>query len=102
LMINIAKLFYWKIYQKKYPWHFLTSFLYTFSLYENASLIIFSAETAYISTRSWYRNINFKTLSELKSEFHNRYAQLSEQLKELVKINCLYLYFLSFEYSRFN
>jgi hypothetical protein len=31
----------------------------TFSLYENASLIIFSAETEYISTRSWYRNINF-------------------------------------------
>jgi hypothetical protein len=27
-------------------------------------------------------------LSELKSEFHNRYAQLSEQLKELEKINC--------------
>ena len=31
----------------------------TFSLYENASLIIFSADTEYISTRSWYRNINF-------------------------------------------
>lgn len=31
---------------------------------------------------------HFKTLSELKSEFHNRYAQLSEQLKELEKINC--------------
>jgi hypothetical protein len=29
---------------------------------------------------------HFKTLSELKSEFHNRYAQLSEQLKELEKI----------------
>ena len=28
---------------------------------------------------------HFKTLSELKSEFHNRYAQLSEQLKELEK-----------------
>ena len=34
-------------------------YLYTFSLYENASLIIVSAETEYISTRSWYRNINF-------------------------------------------
>jgi hypothetical protein len=33
--------------------------MYTFSLYENASLIIFSAETEYISTRYWYRNINF-------------------------------------------
>jgi hypothetical protein len=38
---------------------FLTLYLYTFSLYENASLIIFSAETEYISTRYWYRNINF-------------------------------------------
>jgi hypothetical protein len=28
-------------------------------LYENPSFIIFSAETKYISTRSWYRNINF-------------------------------------------
>jgi hypothetical protein len=37
----------------------LTPYLYTFSLYENSSLIIFSAETEYISTRSWYRNINF-------------------------------------------
>ena len=37
----------------------LTPYLYTFSLYENASLIIFSAETEYISTRYWYRNINF-------------------------------------------
>jgi hypothetical protein len=34
-------------------------YLYTFSLYENPSFIIFSAETEYISTRSWYRNINF-------------------------------------------
>jgi hypothetical protein len=31
----------------------------TESLYENASLIIFSEETEYISTRYWYRNINF-------------------------------------------
>jgi hypothetical protein len=30
----------------------------TFSLW-NPSFIIFSAETEYISTRSWYRNINF-------------------------------------------
>jgi hypothetical protein len=34
-------------------------YLYTFSLCENASFIIVSAETEYISTRSWYRNINF-------------------------------------------
>ena len=37
----------------------MTLYLYTFSLYENASLIIFSAETEYISKRYWYRNINF-------------------------------------------
>jgi hypothetical protein len=34
-------------------------YLYTFSLCENPSFIIFSAETEYISTRSWDRNINF-------------------------------------------
>jgi hypothetical protein len=44
---------------KKYFWHFSwLLYLYAFSLYENASLIIVSAETEYISTRSWYRNIN--------------------------------------------
>jgi hypothetical protein len=37
----------------------LTTILPILSLYENASLIIFSAETEDISTRSWYRNINF-------------------------------------------
>ena len=38
---------------KKYFWHFsLLPYLYTFSLYENASFIIVSAETEYISTRS--------------------------------------------------
>jgi hypothetical protein len=45
---------------KKYPWHFSwLLYLYTVSLFENASLIIVSAETEYISTRSWYRNINY-------------------------------------------
>jgi hypothetical protein len=45
---------------KKYFWHFCwLPYLYIFSLYENASFIIVSAETEYISTRSWYRNINF-------------------------------------------
>jgi hypothetical protein len=34
----------------------LTPYLYTFSLYENPSFIIFSAETEYMATRSWYRN----------------------------------------------
>jgi hypothetical protein len=37
----------------------LKPYLYTFSLFENPSFIIFSAETEYISTRSWYRNIHF-------------------------------------------
>jgi hypothetical protein len=43
----------------KNSWHFWLLYLYTFSLNENASLIIFCAETEYISTRYWYRNINF-------------------------------------------
>ena len=33
----------------------LKPYLYTFSLYENPSFIIFFAETEYISTRSWYK-----------------------------------------------
>ena len=33
--------------------------LYIFSLYENPSFIIVSAETEYISTRSWYRKFTF-------------------------------------------
>jgi hypothetical protein len=45
--------------KKNIPDIFWLLHLYTFSLYENASLIIFSAETEYISTRSWYRNIDF-------------------------------------------
>jgi hypothetical protein len=45
---------------QKIFWHFCwIPYLYTFSLYENASFIIVSAETEYTSTRSWYRNINF-------------------------------------------
>jgi hypothetical protein len=47
-------------FDNKYFWHFSwLPYLYTFSLYENPSFIIVSAETEYISTRSWYRNINF-------------------------------------------
>ena len=52
------KYFYVTHWQKKFL-TYLTLYLYTFSQYENASLIIFSAETEYISTRYWYRNINF-------------------------------------------
>ena len=45
---------------KKYPWHCCWQpCLYAFSLHENPSFTIVSAETEYISTRSWYRNINF-------------------------------------------
>jgi hypothetical protein len=48
---------------------FLTTYLYTFSLSENPSFIIFSAETEYISTRSRYRNINFLRDRRRKSVF---------------------------------
>jgi hypothetical protein len=45
---------------EQYFWHFCwLPYLYIFSLCENPSIIIFSAETEYITTRSWYRNINF-------------------------------------------
>ena len=45
---------------KTYFWHFCwLPYLYTCSLYENPSFIIVSAETEYISTNSWYWNINF-------------------------------------------
>jgi hypothetical protein len=45
---------------KIYFWHFCwLPYLYTFSLHENPSFIIVSAETEYISTKYWYRNINF-------------------------------------------
>jgi hypothetical protein len=48
--------------KNKYFWHFCwLPNLYTFSLYENASFIIVSAETEYISTRSWYI-INFPNM----------------------------------------
>jgi hypothetical protein len=46
-------------------WHLWLLYLYTFSLYENALLIIFSAEMEYISTRYWYRNINFQTCAAI-------------------------------------
>jgi hypothetical protein len=51
----------------------LTPYLYTFLLYENPSFIIFSAETEYISTRSWYRNINVlrdRTVQRLSTPSH--------------------------------
>jgi hypothetical protein len=51
--------FYVTHWWKKYLIFLLTPYLYTFTLFENPSLIIFCTETEYISTRSWYRNINF-------------------------------------------
>ena len=49
----------------------LKPYLYTSSLYENPSFIIFSAETENISTRSWYRNINKRKLSCYNLSFYN-------------------------------
>jgi hypothetical protein len=58
--VNVKNLFTSHIDKKNsLTFLFLTTYLYTFSLYENSSFLIFSAETEYISTRSWYRNINF-------------------------------------------
>jgi hypothetical protein len=43
---------------KEYFWHCCwLPYLYTFSLSENASFIIVSTETEYISTTSWYRSM---------------------------------------------
>jgi hypothetical protein len=58
----------------------LTPYLYTFSLYENASFIIFSAETEYISSKSWYRNINF-----LRDRNPVEGEQQIRQLKNLIR-----------------
>ena len=72
---------------------FLATYLYTFSLYENPQFMIFSAETEYISTRSWYRNINFfkrsnkanlfialvqQPVSKMKMTFQERYKQTNK------------------------
>jgi hypothetical protein len=60
--LNVKNTFTSHIDKKIFLTFLLTPYLYTFSLYENASLIIFSAETEYISTRYWYRNINFSNM----------------------------------------
>jgi hypothetical protein len=52
------KYFYVTHWQKN-SWHFGLLYLYTFSLYENTSLIIFSAETEYIST-SYKRHLHLR------------------------------------------
>jgi hypothetical protein len=53
--VNVKDTFTSHIDKKIFLIFLLTPYLYTFSLYENPSFIIFSAETEYISTRSWYR-----------------------------------------------
>jgi hypothetical protein len=57
--VNVKDTFTSHIDRKIFLTFLLTPYLYIFSLYENPSFIIFSAETEYISTGSWYRNINF-------------------------------------------
>jgi hypothetical protein len=57
--VNVKDTFTSHIDKKIFLTFLLTPYLYTFSLFENPSFIIFSAETEYIATRSWYRNINF-------------------------------------------
>ena len=58
--VNVKNTFTSHIDKKIFLTFFLTSLSsYIFTIYENASLIIVSAETEYISTISWYRNINF-------------------------------------------
>jgi hypothetical protein len=57
--VNVKNTFTSHIDKQIFLTFLLTLYLYTFSLCESPSFIIFSAETEYISTRSWYRNINF-------------------------------------------
>ena len=57
--VNVKDTFTSRIDKQIFLTFLLTPYLYTFSLYENPSFIIFYAETEYIATRSWYRNINF-------------------------------------------
>jgi hypothetical protein len=59
----MSKIFLRHTLTKKISLTFLTSYLYTFSLYENASLIIFSAETEYISTRYKSGSLRFSQFS---------------------------------------
>jgi hypothetical protein len=57
ILISWNVIFIWETGSWKYLWPFSwLLYLYIFSLCENASLIIVSAETEYISTSSWYRN----------------------------------------------
>ena len=87
-------------------------YLYTFSLYENASLIIFSAETEYISTR-WRIAINIQCNFCGQDEDYLHYFISCPYLKEFcVKIqqilkkynieNCVTLTHIVFGYKIFD
>jgi hypothetical protein len=83
------KYFYVTHWQKNY-WHFGLLYLYTFSLFENPSLIIVSAETKYNSTRSWYfRNACTKSGSLRFSVF-----------RLLTDFVCLYNYEFRFSFCK--
>jgi hypothetical protein len=69
--VNVKDTFTSHIDNKIFLTFLLTPYLYTFSLYENSSFIIFSAETEYCSTRSWYRNINFLKNSKFTHMHYN-------------------------------
>jgi hypothetical protein len=62
----------------------LTSYLYTFSLYENPSFIIFSAETEYIETRS---EIKETTDTASSASFLDLYLEFDDSGQISTKIN---------------
>jgi hypothetical protein len=79
---------------------FLTPYLYTFSLYENPSFIIFSIETEYISTRSWYRNINFLRDRIRKSVFDIYFTEFGAALTTVLPVLFKYCYKYCYSDSR--
>jgi hypothetical protein len=96
---------------EKYFWHFCwLPYLYTFSLYENASFVIVSAETEYISTRSWYRNINLlrdrirrifiRLTCDFKSVFAIYFTELGTALTTILPILFQYCYKYCYSDSR--
>jgi hypothetical protein len=68
----------------------LTPYLYTFSLCENPSFIIFSAETEYISTRSMWR----------KSVFDIYFTEFGAALKTVLPVLFKYCYKYCYSDSR--
>jgi hypothetical protein len=82
--VNVKKKITSHIDKKNYPWHFSwLLYLYTFSLYENASLIIFSAETMrYARASSNYSDF-------LKRHLHLRNRLLDQGYKKIRLIRSL-------------